>query len=93
MLRSEGFAKLKIADILFQKESPVSINEFYGEGFRIGTELKDSIMMALACYQQGQYIMYEDQFEDVEKLFDKALALKFEKEQSNYTALVYNGGC
>src|SRR5688500_19003226 len=76
MLRGEGFGKLKIADILFQKESPVNVKEFYGEGYRIGTYLKDSFMMALACYQQGQYIMYEDQLEEAEKLFNRALALK-----------------
>jgi two-component system sensor histidine kinase UhpB len=90
MLRGEGFGKLKVADILFQKESSVSINEFYGEGMRIGTQLKDSFMMALSCYQQGEYIMYEDQLEEAEKLYNKALLLKFGKEQSNYTALVYN---
>lgn len=90
MLRGEGFGKLKVADILFQKESAVNVIEFYGEGLRIGTQLKDSFMMALACYQHGQYLMYEDQFEESEKLFNKALALKFEKDQSSYTALVYN---
>lgn len=90
MLRGEGFAKLKIADILFQKESSVNVNEFYGESLRMGIQLKDSFMMALACYQHGQYIMYKDQFEEAEKLFNRALALKFEKEQSYYTALVYN---
>ena len=90
MLRGEGFGKLKVADILFQKESSVNVTEFYGEGLRIGAQLKDSFMMALACYQQGQYIMYKDQFEEAEKLFNKALALKFEKDQSSYTALVYN---
>ncbi|HKO79284.1 MAG TPA: tetratricopeptide repeat protein, partial [Chitinophagaceae bacterium] len=90
MLRGEGFAKLKVADILFQKESVVNVNEFYGESLRIGAQLKDSFLMALACYQHGQYIMYKDQYEEAEKLFNKALALKFEKEQSYYTALVYN---
>ena len=90
MMRGEGFAKLKVADILFQKEQPVNINEYYEATFQIGAHLKDSFLMALSCYQHGQYIMYEGKFEEAEKLFNKALALKFEKAQSDYTALVYN---
>ena len=90
MPRGEGFAKLKIADILLQQESPVDVNEFISEALNIATQLKDSFMMALACYQQGEYLMYKDQLEEAEKLFYRALSLKFEKEQSNHTALVYN---
>ena len=90
MLRGEGFARLKVADILSEQERPVDVHEYFLEGFRIGSQLKDSFMMALACYQQGQYIMHNDQLEEAEKLFSKALALKFEKDQSSYTALVYN---
>jgi two-component system, NarL family, sensor histidine kinase UhpB len=90
MLRGEGLAKLKVADILSQQESADDITGLFAEGLKIGTQLKDSFMMALACYQHGQHLMYEHQFEDAEKLFNRSLALQFGKVQSNYTALVYN---
>jgi signal transduction histidine kinase/tetratricopeptide (TPR) repeat protein len=90
MLRGEGFAHLKIADILVQQESPGDLIAFFTEGLEIGARLKDSFMMALACYQQGEYLMYKDQLEEAEKLFNRSLTLKFAKEQSNHTALVYN---
>jgi signal transduction histidine kinase len=90
LLRGEGFAKLKIADVLFQKESDDNLADYFAEGLKIGAQLKDSFMMALACYQQGQYLMYEDQLEEAERLYNRALALKFGKEESNYTAMVYN---
>ena len=54
MLRGEGFAHLKIADILVQQESPGDLMAFFTEGLEIGARLKDSFMMALACYQQGE---------------------------------------
>jgi two-component system, NarL family, sensor histidine kinase UhpB len=90
MLRGQGFAKLKIADILFQKEKDIDIDAFYGEGFRIGAKLKDSFLMALACFQHGQYVMEEDRLDEAEQLFNKALFLHFGASQSSYTALVYN---
>lgn len=90
MLRGQGFAKLKIADVLLLKEKEINIDEFYGEGFRIGVQLKDSFLMALAIYQQGQYFMHDDQLDEAEKLYNRALALKFGRERSSYTALVYN---
>jgi two-component system, NarL family, sensor histidine kinase UhpB len=90
MLRGEGFANLKIADILVQQESPDDLTEFFAGALKTGARLKDSFMIALACYQQGEYLMYKDELGEAEKLFNKSLIVKFTKEQSNHTALVYN---
>lgn len=90
MLRGEGFARLKIADILVQQESPDDLNEIFTEAMKTGTRLKDSFMIALTCYQQGEYLMFKDNLEEAEKLFNKSLSVKFAREQSNHTALVYN---
>ena len=46
MLRGEGFARLKIADILVQQESPDDLTELFTEAMKTGTRLKDSFMMA-----------------------------------------------
>src|SRR5687767_3374348 len=61
MLRGEGFANLKIADILVQQESPDDLTEFFAGALKTGARLKDSFMIALACYQQGEYLMYKDE--------------------------------
>jgi two-component system sensor histidine kinase UhpB len=90
LLRGEGFAKLKIADVLYQQESSDNLNEYFAEGLKIGAQLKDSFMMALACYQQAQYLMYADKLDEAERLYNKALTLKFGRVESNYTAMVYN---
>ena len=90
MLRGEGFAGLKIADIKVQQSDTGNMEPYYTSALRIGSQLKDSFMMALAWYQQGQYIMYDGRNEEAEKLFHKALSFYFEKVQSNYTGLVYN---
>ncbi len=90
MLRGEGFAKLKIADILSEQESQADLTVFFAEGLKIGVQLKDSFLLALACYQQGEYLMHKDQLEEAENLFNRSLSLKFGKEQSNHTALLYN---
>ncbi|HSC39450.1 MAG TPA: tetratricopeptide repeat protein, partial [Chitinophagaceae bacterium] len=90
MLRGEGFARLKMADISIQQDSHAEVNDLYSESMRIGTLLKDSVMLALTCYQRGEYLMYRDELDEAEKLFNRALALKFGKDTSSYTALVYN---
>ncbi len=90
LLRGEGFAKLRIADIWVQQSHPGNVTELFADGLKIGTQLKDSFLMALACYQHGQYLMYNNDYDSAEKLYNKALMLQFEKAQSSYTAVLYN---
>lgn len=90
MLRGEGFAKLKEADITIQQSSTGNIDHLIEEALQIAARLKDSFMLALAYYQQGQSLLYNEQHAAAEKLFHKALALHFEKNISGYTGLVYN---
>ncbi len=90
MQRGQGFATLKIADILFQKELDTDLPAYYTGAFKIGTQLKDSFLLALACHQQGEFLMYDNQLDAANQLFQRSLLLKFNKEQSSYTALVYN---
>jgi two-component system, NarL family, sensor histidine kinase UhpB len=90
MLRGEGFAILKKADILVQQSDETKPDPLYADAFKIAGQLKDSFMLALAFYQQGQYIMYDGRYDEAERLYEKALATHFEKAQSSYTGLVYN---
>lgn len=90
MLRGEGFARLKEADIAIQLSNTAKVDHFIEEGTRIAYQLRDSFMLALASYQQGQSQMYNEQYASAEKLFLKALSLHFENNRSPYTGLVYN---
>lgn len=90
MLRGEGFARLKEADIIIQQLNTGKIDHLIDEALKIAHQLKDSFMLALACYQHGQSFMYNEQHAEAEKLFHKALALHFGKNTSSYTGLVYN---
>lgn len=90
MLRGEGFARLKEADIIIQQLNTGKIDHLIDDALKIANQLKDSFMLALACYQHGQSFMYNEQHAEAEKLFHKALALHFGKNTSSYTGLVYN---
>lgn len=88
--RGEGFALLKIADILYRKSDIKSLGQYDSAALRIGLQLKDDFLTALAYYQLGVYFMSHNSYTVGLNLFDKALAMKFENDQSAYTALVYN---
>lgn len=90
MLRGEGFAKLKIADVMAQQSVSKSVFDLTQEGIRIGTDLKDSFMVALAWMQIGQYNRDSEKYDESETAFKKALSIRLEKDQSRYTALLYN---
>lgn len=90
MLRGEGFALLKEADLIVQQSDQTDIEPRIRQAIKIATHLKDSFMLALAHYQHGQSLMYREQHGQAEKLFHKALAIHFEKHISTYTGLVYN---
>lgn len=90
MLRGEGFARLKEADLIIQKANTDNIDLFIDDALKIATQLKDSFMLALACYQHGQSLMYNERHGEAEKRYHKALTLHFGKNISSYTGLVYN---
>lgn len=90
MIRGEGFAKLKMADVMAQQSVSKTVYDLTQESIQIGADLKDSFMIALAWMQIGQYNRDSEKYEESEAAFKKALALKLEKDQSRYTALLYN---
>ncbi|WP_315817649.1 hypothetical protein [Paraflavitalea speifideaquila] len=90
MLRGEGFARLKQADIIIQQSNTGKIDQHIEDALKIANQLKDSFMLALAFYQHGQAFLFNGQYTEAEKLFHKSLAIHFEKNVSGYTGLVYN---
>jgi two-component system, NarL family, sensor histidine kinase UhpB len=90
MQRGEGFAKLKMADVMAQQSVSKTVYDLTHEAMQIGADLKDSLIIALGWMQMGQYNRDSEKYEESEAAFKKALAIKFEKDQSFYTALLYN---
>ena len=90
MLRGQAYAHLKIADIAYRRTGPESLFYHDSIALRIATQLKDSFLIALANYQLGQYYLEEEKYAEAHQFFNKSLNLKFNKEQSSYTAVIYN---
>lgn len=90
MKRGEGFALLKIADVMLHKDSTSSITEYFSQASKIAVQIKDSFLLALSFYQQGQFAMRNDRLDEAQQQFIKALNTQFDKTQNSYTAFVYN---
>jgi two-component system sensor histidine kinase UhpB len=90
MLRGQAYAHLKVADIAYRKNETSSLVFHDSIALKIAAQLKDSFLLALAHYQLGQYYLEDEKYEEAHRLFNKALAIRFAKDQSSYTAVVFN---
>ena len=90
MSRGEGWANLKIAFLLVEHTPNTDVRQYWEIGTRIATQLNDRFMLALAELQQGKYWMYNNDLPAAKQFFQKALITYFEKQSSNYTAVLYN---
>lgn len=90
MRRGEGWANLKIAYLLVENTENAYVKNYWETATRIGEQLKDNFMLAIAEIQQGKYMMYNNNLLEAEQFFQKALTTHFAKEQSKYTAILYN---
>lgn len=90
MLRGEGWANLKIAFLLVEHTPNTDVRQYWQIGTRIATQLNDPFMLALAELQQGKYWMYNNDLPVAEQFFQRALTTYFDKQPSNYTAVLYN---
>lgn len=90
MLRGQAYAHLKMADIASRKNETNSLVYHDSTALQIAIQLKDSFLLALAHYQLGQYYLEDEKYEEAHQFFNKALAIKFSKDRSSYTAVVFN---
>ncbi|MCA0234645.1 MAG: histidine kinase [Bacteroidetes bacterium] len=90
MLRGEGWANLKIAFLLVEHTPNTDVRQYWDIGTRIATQLNDPFMFGMAQVQQGKYWMYNNDLVKAAQFYQKALSTYFEKEQSQYTAVLYN---
>lgn len=90
MLRGQAYAHLKMADIAYRRNETNSLVFHDSTAVRIAIQLKDSFLLALAHYQLGQYYLEDEKYDEAHRYFNKALDIRFTKDQSTYTAVVYN---
>lgn len=88
--RGEAFAMLKLAEIHYNKSDYSFLGTLDSAALKIGWQLKDTAVIALAHYQLGQLFLANEKHNEAEQVYHKALSLKYEKEQSEYTGYIYN---
>jgi two-component system, NarL family, sensor histidine kinase UhpB len=90
MPRGEAHAHLKIADVIYETGKMVDHPKHDSAALQIALHLKDTFLIALSFYHLGQYFLDLKKLNEAEQLFQQSLRLRFEKDQSEYTAVVYN---
>lgn len=88
--RGEAYALIKTADILIEKgdyDSAKNLPEAIG---KLGTKLKDSLIIAISLLHTAQLNMYNDKLDLALVYFDKALKTKLDKINSSYAGLAWN---
>jgi two-component system sensor histidine kinase UhpB len=81
---------LTMADILYRKDTINNLGLHDSIALKIGQQLKDSFIIALSYYRLGQMLLAINQYAKALDFYNKALSTKFEKDQSEFTAVTYN---
>jgi two-component system sensor histidine kinase UhpB len=87
---AEAHTRLRMADIHYCKAEFNAMVPHDSIALKIGLQLNDSFITAMAWYRSGQTAMHRDRFTEAHDCFNKALRIRFEKDQSQHTATIYN---
>jgi signal transduction histidine kinase len=90
MLRGEGFALLKMADLLYKKSGKGTDQSLFEKPRQIGQALKDSFLTGLSYHQEGQYRLNINQYKAALPLLENAKTYYKSGDLLNYQALVLN---
>jgi len=91
MLRGEGFALLKLADLLLKKEGGTDeLENYYRKAIAIGEQIKDPFLSGLAYLQRSQQEAQIAEYAQAEKSAQTALAFFVIPDSLYYIAHVYN---
>ena len=89
-LYGEGLAKIKLAEIFFKKSENTLVEAYENAALKIGEQLHDDLIIAEAYKNKAVWATYISKHKEALDFFEKALAIKYEKEQSAETADIYN---
>lgn len=90
MMRGEGFALLKLADLSYKKSGKGTDKSFFDKPRQIGLELRDSFLIGLSYHQEGQYQMQTNQYKEAIPLLENAKSYYQSGDLLNYRGLVLN---
>ena len=90
MLRGEGFANLKMADLFLKKSDYAQLEYHYKEGEHIGNLLRDSFILGLTFHQRAQYTLITNKLDETIRYLNKALGFYSETAHALYVAGVAN---
>lgn len=89
-MRKQALAHLDQGNIYYRHQQWQAMKTEDSTGLQMGLRQKDSFVIALSYYELGKWSQEINRKDDAEKYFQQALDIRFEKEQSSYTAAVYN---
>lgn len=89
-IKGEGWSLIKVGDILIADDQLKEAAANAATIARIGRQLKDSTIVAVALLHRAQVKLYEDDHDSAIHFFHASLANKLEKQRITYTALAYN---
>ena len=89
-IRKLALAHLDQGNVYYRHQQWQAMKTEDSMGLQMGLRQKDSFVIALAYYELGKWSQEINRKDDAEKYFQQALDIRFEKEQSSYTAAVYN---
>lgn len=86
----QAWALIKWNDILIEADKLEEANLQALKLFKLGAQLRDSLVMAIALLHQAQVQLYSGRTTEAIPLFEKALAWNLAKAENSYTAVAYN---
>lgn len=90
MLRGEGFAWLKQADIQLKKDGAAELETFYQKAISIGKKINDPFLTGLAYFQKCQQASQEGNYPVAEKNATEALNYFIKAGDNFYVGYAYN---
>lgn len=90
MMRGEGFALLKLADLKLKKEGTENLADLFEAPLQIGILLKDSFLIGLTYHQKGQMYLNGANYKEADNWFEYALNYYRVDKEAHYRALVFN---
>src|SRR5882672_3701307 len=84
------FTLLNEADSLKEHSKLDPAASLCRQALQLSLQMKDSFLIAMSWYELGQWALAANRKEDALADFQQSLSLQFEKDQSSYTAGVYN---
>ncbi|MBS1512567.1 MAG: sensor histidine kinase [Bacteroidetes bacterium] len=88
--KGQAFALIEATDIYIDKDDLVKAEATASTVNKMGLQMKDSLVAAVAWMQMAQVKMYGDHFDAAIPLFEKSLQFYLAKYPTKYSALAYN---